>query len=108
MAELNETQIDTLVDKAQTGEGCALQDQFVNLNLNEQIRALHDMREAYARQTATDVETNKLSLTALQLTSKTIGDSLELSVGYNKRPASFKESVNLDTAKVEYSCQDSK
>lgn len=108
MAQLDGKQIESLASKAQDGNGCALQAQFVNLDLSEQLKAMHDMREAYARQTGTDVAASKLSLTALQIMSQSNGDTLELTVGYNKRPPLFKAAVNLDNGKVQYSCGDTK
>ncbi len=106
MAELDSRQIENITREAQAGNGCALQEQFVNLNLNEQLKALHDLRESYAKQSGSEVDAVKLSLTALQISSKSNSDALVLSVGYNKKAPLFQETINIDSGTAQYSCSD--
>ena len=101
MSELNADQIKELAKSAETGNGCAFRDQFVNMNFDEQLKAMKDLREQRGEVSLTDYHSMRFNSSGDGANNRAY-----LKVGRPFADDIFVESVDLVTGEKHYSCSD--
>lgn len=105
MANIEDAKIQELSKKADEGQGCALRDEFMGHNLNEQIAAIQSLRNLHNPKG--DPVTAVSSGHPL-FVSKGESDSIILSAMPVTSAPLFVEKFDMKTGQTTYTCTDKK